>query len=117
MQKHRKVVAGLKCMFLIGVVYRATRTFPKHELYALTQQLRKAAVSAAANIAEGYARFGPGELSHGLSMSLGSLAEVDTLIEVANNEGYLTPELYAELVEANCEASKVTLAFQRTVRK
>jgi four helix bundle protein len=117
MQKHRNLVAWIKCMVLISIVYKATRSFPREELFALTQQLRKAAVSAAANIAEGYARYGAGELSHALSIALGSLAEVDTLIEVARNEGYLTDETYRALIEATCEASRVTLALQRSNRR
>ncbi len=74
-------------MELARETYRATGRFPSHELYGLTSQLRRAAVSAAANIAEGYARYGKPELAHALSVSLGSLAEVDTLVEIAKQLG------------------------------
>jgi len=114
---HRQLVAWQRCRALALETYRATEGFPPSERFGLTSQLRRAAVSAAANIAEGYARYGRAELAHALSVSLGSLAEMDTLLEIANDLGYLTPEGYGDLSALRKEASRVTFGLQRKVRR
>jgi len=117
MDAHRHLVAWQRCRVLALKTYGVTESFPPSERFGLTSQLRRAAVSAAANIAEGYARYGRAELAHALSVSLGSLAEIDTLLEIANDLGYLTPEGYAELSAMRGEASRVTFGLQRKVRR
>lgn len=61
---------------LAGDVYRAAKGFPRHELFGLTSQLQRAAISIVANIAEGAGRLGPAEYKHHLSIALGSAAEL-----------------------------------------
>jgi four helix bundle protein len=73
-------------------IYEATKRFPSSEIYGLTNQLRKAAVSIPSNIAEGQGRISPKEFRQFLSISLGSLAEVETQIIIANEIGYLAKE-------------------------
>jgi four helix bundle protein len=73
-------------------------------------------VSAAANIAEGYARLGPRETAHGLSMTLGSLAEVDTLLAVAEDLGYLNIEQAKAIEALRSRASRLTFGLQRKLR-
>ena len=70
-------------------IYGLTIQFPKDELYGLTNQIRRAAVSVPANIAEGQARKLPADFRHFLRISLGSLAEVETYLVLANDFGYL----------------------------
>jgi four helix bundle protein len=117
MDAHRHLVAWQRCRALALKTYGVTESFPPSERFGLTSQLRRAAVSAAANIAEGYARYGHAELAHALSVSLGSLAEVDTLLDIANDLGYLTPEGYGGLCALREEASHVTFGLQRKVRR
>ncbi len=117
MDTQRRLIAWQRCRELAGETYRVTAGFPPSKRFGLTSQLRRAAVSAAANIAEGYARYGRAELAHALSVSLGSLAEMDTLLEIANDIGYVTPESYAELSGLRKEASRVTFGLQRKVRR
>jgi four helix bundle protein len=117
MDAHRQLVAWQRCRALALETYRATEGFPTGERFGLTSQLRRAAVSAAANIAEGYARHGRAELAHALSVSLGSLAEVDTLLGIANDLGYLSAEAYGGLSALREEASRVTFGLQRKVRR
>jgi four helix bundle protein len=77
-------------MDMVTEVYRITRQFPKDELYGLTSQLRRAAVSVPSNIAEGQGRLPRGEFRHFLGLAKGSLAEVDTQPLIARNLGYLS---------------------------
>ena len=79
-------------MELVANVYRLSRSFPSGENYGLTPQLRRAAVSIPSNIAEGHTRASTkGYLDH-LSMAQASLAEIETLLEIAVRLRYLLPE-------------------------
>ena len=73
----------------MSAVYAVTANFPDTERYGLTSQMRRAAVSVPANIAEGAARSGTRELIHLLSIASGSLSELDTLLELAVKLGYV----------------------------
>jgi four helix bundle protein len=70
-------------MDLVTEIYAATRAFPRDELYGLTNQLRRAAVSVPSNIAEGQARFSHKEFHHFLSHARGSLVEIETQLMIA----------------------------------
>ena len=89
---YRDLVAWSKARGLVTEIYRATREFPKDELYGLTNQLRRAAVSVPSNIAEGQARYSKHEFHHFLNNARGSLAEVETQLMIANDLGYLASE-------------------------
>lgn len=92
MRGHRSLVAWQRAMELVTEVYRVTGTFPKHELYGLVSQLRRAAVSVPSNLAEGYGRNSRNEFHHFIGQARGSLAEVETQIEIARNLGYVSAE-------------------------
>ena len=77
---------------LVETIYRCTAEFPKSETYGLSAQMRRAAVSIPSNIAEGQARSSSKEFLHFLSIALGSLAELETQIELANRLGYMEAE-------------------------
>jgi four helix bundle protein len=80
---HREMIVWQKSIELVKRVYGLTKSFPREEIYGLTAQLRRAAVSIPANIAEGHARSGRRDYAHFLVIARGSLNEVDTLIELA----------------------------------
>jgi len=94
-------------MELVTEIYRVTRTFPKDELYGLTSQLRRAAVSVPSNLAEGYSRNSPKELHQFIGHARGSLAEVETQIEIAQNLGYVNPAAAADLLSRIAELGRV----------
>ena len=77
---------------LVNTVYTLTSRFPKEEIYGLTSQMRRAAVSVPTNIAEGYARHHRAELRQFLYIALGSSAELDTLSVVSSQGGYVSQE-------------------------
>jgi four helix bundle protein len=76
-------------MDLVSAVYETTRTWPRDELYGLTNQIRRAAVSVPSNLAEGQGRNGDREFLQHLSIAHGSLREVETQLRIAARLGYL----------------------------
>ncbi len=102
-ESYRNLIAWQKAMRLVTGVYEATGAFPRDELYGLTNQLRRAAVSVPSNIAEGQARFSRREFHHFLSLARGSLVEIETQLQIAENLCYLraaeTRPLLAEAAE------------------
>ena len=94
-------------MQLVTEVYKVSESFPKEELYGLTSQLRRAAVSVPANIAEGQGRRSKGEFQQFLGYARGSLLEVETLIMVAVNLNYLTENEAARLLDRSAEVGKI----------
>ena len=86
---HRDLDAWWIGMILALHVYEATRAFPKDEAYGLVAQLRRAAVSIPANVAEGAGRSGPREFAHFLSIARGGLAELETELLLSVDLGYM----------------------------
>ena len=88
-------------MDIVEAVYRVSATFPKPELYGLTGQIRRAAVSVPSNIAEGHTRASTKEYLNHVSTAQASLAEVETQMEIASRLGYVAfTELSAVLEQA-----------------
>lgn len=95
MGHYKDLVAWQKAMDLVADVYAVTEGFPKREVYSLTDQIRRAAVSVPSNIAEGQAHFNNREFRHFLRHSRGSLAELETQLLIAQRIRYL-PDVSAE---------------------
>jgi four helix bundle protein len=87
-QHFKNLIVWQKAMDLVTNVYRVTEAFPKREVYSLTDQIRRAAVSIPSNIAEGQAHFSKAEFLHFLHHSNGSLAELETQILIAERLEY-----------------------------
>ncbi len=95
----RKLIVWQRAHELALIVYKANENFPKYEMFGLTSQIRRSAVSIEANIAEGYALgTSPNYLRH-LHISVGSLAETESPIEIAHDLKYLLDIDYAKLIE------------------
>jgi len=86
--EHKNLDVWKASMELAVAVYQISGNFPKEEVYGLTSQLKRASVSVAANIAEGAARNSDKEFIHFLYIALGSLAETETLVLLAEQIGY-----------------------------
>ena len=104
---YRDLIAWRKGMTLVTEIYRATRMFPRDELYGLTSQLRRAAISIPSNIAEGQARYSRREFHHFLSNARGSLAEVETQIMLANALRYLQSDEMKKLLAETAELGRI----------
>ena len=91
-RSYRELLVWRKAKALAVGIYRATETFPRTEIYGLTSQIRRAAVSVASNIAEGQGRLTLGEFQHFLGQARGSLLELDTQVAIALDLAYLKPE-------------------------
>ena len=81
--------------------YRVTASFPRSELFGLAGQMRRAAVSVAANVAEGHCRRSTRAFENHVSIALGSNGELSTLIELSHRMGFITRQQRAELDERN----------------
>ncbi len=81
---------------IVTQVYHITESFPKQEAYGLTQQLRRSAVSVPSNIAEGHGRGSRKEYTQFLTIARGSLAEMETQLEIAIDLGYVSREEFEE---------------------
>ena len=104
-------------MDLVEGIYRFTADFPAHELYGLTSQLRRAAISVPSNIAEGNTRESTKEYLHHLSMAQASLAEVQTQIELAGRLGYASKESVAALIQECISLSKQLFALRNAIKQ
>lgn len=92
-------------------IYRVVDTFPKHEMYALSDQLRRASVSIASNIAEGFGQGSNAGFVRFLHMSRGSLYEIDTQLSIAVDLEYIPQTVYDELSQDIDEIAKMLNAF------
>jgi len=96
---YRDLKVWQKGIEIVDRIYAITTTFPKDELYGLINQMRRAAVSIPSNIAEGFVRHHTKEYKQFLYISLGSCAELDTQLIIANRRNYITKKKLEELTE------------------
>ncbi len=111
---YKDLLAWQRAMELCEQVYRLTDRFPGREIFGLTAQLRKSAVSVPSNIAEGQGRLTWGERRQFLSQARGSLFEVETQLIIAKRVGYVSAD---ELFESLDEARRVLDGYIGFVRK
>src|SRR5439155_23773488 len=117
MAPYGRFAAWRECHALALEVYRATRVFPKDELYGLTSQARRAAFSAAANIVEGSAKRGSAEFRRFLDISLGSLTELGYTLRISRELGILAEESWGKLNDLQSRARFLTWKLYESVSK
>ncbi len=105
---HKDLQIWQRGIALVGDIYKITADFPREEVYGLTSQIRRAAVSYPSNIAEGAARFSKREFIQFVYVSLGSLSEVETQLLIAEKLGYAKASTLLEEVEV---LRRMTLNF------
>jgi four helix bundle protein len=114
---YRDLVAWQKGIDLCELVYRASATFPSHEIYGLTSQIRRAAVSVPSNIAEGAGRITRGEYLQSIGYARGSLLEIETQLIVAQRLGYLDAKEIDQLMELTTEIGRVANGLIRALSR
>ncbi len=116
MRPHQKLDAWGKSVDLVVEVYKATERFPKKEKYSLTSQIRRAAVSVPANIAEGAGRYSQKEFAHFLSNAQGSASELEPELIIAHRLGYLSEALFIQLITDLERIGRLITGLTRRIR-
>jgi four helix bundle protein len=106
-RSYQDLVAWQKAMDLVTNVYQVSHKFPREEFFALTSQLRRAAVSVPSNIAEGQGRSSRKEFLYFLGNAKGSLYEVETQVLIARNLGYIDDEVLNALLNISAEVGRI----------
>jgi four helix bundle protein len=110
-----KLQAWQKAMALADVIYEATRRFPQDERFGLTNQMRRAAVSIASNLAEGTSRHSGPDFAHFIEISAGSLFELVTQSHIANRQQLLPDEQLKGIIGASDELSRMLSGLRHAV--
>jgi four helix bundle protein len=111
----KKIKAWQLADDLAVIIYKATETFPRDELYGLTSQLRRAVVSIPANIAEGSNREHLKEYLNFLYIAQGSISEVEYLLHLSKRVGYLKEKEYQEIENLRIQAAKTLFGLVKSV--
>ena len=116
MRDHKKLQAFRLADELTVEVYRTTKTFPRDELFGLTAQVRRAAVSVPSNVVEGCARHTEADYLHFLDMAHGSAHELEYQLSLAFRLGYLPEKDYSPLKASSGESCRVLTGLIRSLR-
>lgn len=113
---YQDLIVWQKSIDLTTSIYKITTHFPKSEFYGLSSQLQRAAVSIPSNIAEGHARESSKEFLHFISISLGSLAEVETQIIISGKLGWIQESAMNDVLEKTNEIGRMLRGLQKSVK-
>lgn len=117
MRPHEKLQTWIESVDLVLNIYKATEHFPKEEKFGLTSQIRRAAVSIPANIAEGAARNSSKEFAYFVSIAQGSASELETELIIAYRLGYLSETLFSKLIADLERIGRMITGLTRRLRK
>src|SRR5664280_2303109 len=106
-KSYRDLIAWQKAMDLVTAIYQVSASLPKDEMYGLTSQLRRAAVSVRSNIAEGQGRHGRAKFRHFRRQASGSLMEIETQIIIAKRLCYVSSGTARRLLCSSAELGKI----------
>lgn len=116
LKSYQELIVWQKSMDLSKQIYEHTASFPREELFGLISQMRRAAVSISANIAEGQARNSTGEFRQFLGIAKGSLAELETLIILSTNLGFLVQEKSEPILNFSAEINKMLNGLLKSLK-
>jgi four helix bundle protein len=113
---YQGLIAWQRAMDLVEAVYVTTRKWPREEMYGLTQQARRAAISIPSNIAEGHGRSGTKEYAHHVSVAYGSLSELETQILIGERLGYHPESETRGLLQRTSEVRRILRGLLKSLR-
>ncbi len=113
---YRDLIVWRSSIDVVKVVYELSRVFPTDERFGLTSQMRRAAVSIPANIAEGHGRHHTGDYLRHLSIATGSLCELETLLTIAEQLGFLRAEDHQSVIGRTEHISRMLGGLSRALR-
>jgi four helix bundle protein len=113
----RKLIVWKRAHGLTLAVYKTSETFPRHELFGLTNQIRRSATSIGANIAEGYALGSSANYLRHLNIAVGSLAETEYHLELAHDLGYLADADYDRLTDLTREVGYLLSRLKASIAR
>ena len=111
---YRNLVAYEKAREVVRRVYHVTKSFPKDEMFALSSQMRRAAVSITSNIAEGMTRYSIKDKVHFLEIAYGSLMEVMSQMEVAEDQKYITTAEFQSFEVLVADVARLISGLQKS---
>jgi four helix bundle protein len=117
MRPHERLDVWNKAIDLVMTCYKATETFPKEERFGLTSQIRRAAVSIPANIAEGAARDSQKEFTYFLSNAQGSASELETELLIAHKLGYLAETNHTALRASLDSIGRMIVGLSKSIKR
>jgi four helix bundle protein len=113
MKTYRDLFVWQKAMAFVTEIYRKTKAFPREEVYGLTSQIRRCAVSIPSNIAEGYGRNSTSDYIRFLQIASGSLYELQTQVEISANLEYLSKSEVEQLYSLSREIERMLSSLIR----
>jgi len=115
MKTHKDLDVWKKSIEFVTEIYKVSKDFPKEEIYGITSQIRRAAVSIPSNISEGAGRSSDKEFAHFISIALGSIAETETQLIIVKNLGYLSENDFSKLENNLTDIRKMTLGLKKFI--
>lgn len=112
---HKRLLAWRKSMDLVVKIYELTKCFPRHEVYGLASQIRRASISVPSNISEGAAGRSVTQFRNYLSVAIGSLNEISTQLEIAYRVGYLDEAYYFDAESKVDECLALTYGLRKSL--
>jgi four helix bundle protein len=116
MSNFRNLLIWQKSKVLVTKIYTVTNNFPEEEVFGLTSQIKRSAISIPSNIAEGLGRESSKEFLRFLKISIGSLFELQTQLEIAKNIIYLDEETFNNLYEDTRELERMIVSFTNKIK-
>ena len=113
---YRKLIAYQKAKEVVNRIYKLLKKFPSEERYAMCDQLRRASISISSNIAEGVNRYSVKDKAHFIEMAFGSLMEVSSQFEIAEELGYITVEERMSMDELIKEEARLLSGLQNSYK-
>jgi four helix bundle protein len=114
---YQDLVVWQRSVDLALAIYQASESFPKREIYGLSAQLRRAAISIPSNIAEGHGREHLGDYLHHLSIANGSLMELETQVIIAARRDFLSAETQSQILERSGEVGRMLAGLIRSLKR